>query len=415
VVEERTREIRPDAAVRGLFLTFGFVVAAFFPFLALYLDGKGLSESGIGLVIAAMAGARILLNPLWGHLADATLGRRTSLQIGSFLSAGFGLVLAEADGGVAIAVAGFFLAGAMVSTGPNIDAITLEHLGAGRMSDYGKIRSWESFTYAIGCFTLGWLFQVAGVGWAMPSYAVASLLVFAWSFTVPRDNPRHEAATGGSKLGTLGAVFRQAPRFWRFLVAVFLVWTGFNAAWNFIALKIASEGGGPLLVGIGTAAGGLVEVVMMRSSSRLLARLGVRRVYVVGCAVYALGFLLWGSISNPTIVSLLTVLEGVAFSLLFTTSVVVVGRLLPPTLYSTGNAVAQMVGFGFGPIIGAGVGGFVYESAGPMTLYAGASALALAGGVVAWFTLRGPEVDAPFTAADDLPADPSFAPPEPLG
>lgn len=415
MVGERTREIRPDAAVRGLFLTFGFVIAAFFPFLALYLDSKGLGKSQIGLVIATMAVARILLNPLWGHLADATLGRRTCLQIGAFVSAGFGLVLAGVDGVVAIAVAGFLLAAAMVSTGPNIDAITLEHLGAERMSDYGKIRSWESLTYAIGCLTLGWVFQMAGIGWAMPAYAVASLLVFAWSFTVPRDTPQHEAATGGSKLGTLGAVFHEAPRFWRFLVAVFLVWTGFNAAWNFIALKIASEGGGPLLVGIGTAAGGLVEVAMMRSSSRLLARLGVRRVYALGCAVYALGFLLWGSISNPTIVSLLTVLEGMAFSMLFTTSVVVVGRLLPSTLYSTGNSVAQMVGFGLGPIIGAGVGGFVYETAGPMTLYAGASALALCGGVVAWFALRGPELDAPVTQLDDMPADPSIAPPEPLG
>ncbi|MGH2538949.1 MAG: MFS transporter [Actinomycetota bacterium] len=401
--------------MRGLFLTFGFVIAAFFPFLALYLDGKGLSESGIGLIIAAMAVARVISNPLWGHLADATLGRRTSLQIGASLSAVFALVLAGVGSVEAIAAAGFLLAGAMVSTGPNIDAITLEHLGAERMSEYGRIRSWESFTYAIGCLSLGWILQVAGVGWAMPSFALACLLVFAWSFSVRRDVPRHGDATGGSRLGTVGAVFHHAPRFWGFLAAVFLVWTGFNAAWNFIALKIASEGGGPLLIGIGTAVGGLVEVPMMRSSSRLQARLGLRRVYVLGCAVYSLSFLLWGAISNPTIVSLLTVLEGVAFSLLFTTGVVIVGRLLPSSLYSTGNSVAQMVGFGLGPIIGAGIGGFVYESAGPMTLYAGASAVALGGGVVAWLALRGPELDRPLTVADDVPADPSIAPPEPLG
>ena len=401
--------------MRGLFLTFGFVIAAFFPFLALYLDGKGLSESGIGLVIAAMAVARIVSNPLWGHLADATIGRRTALQIGAFFSAVFAMVLAGTGSVGAIAGAGFLLAGAMVATGPNIDAITLEHLGAERMSEYGRIRSWESFTYAVGCLTLGWIFEVAGIGWAMPSFALASLLVLAWSFSVRRDQPRHEDATGGSRLGTVGAVFHHAPRFWGFLAAVFLVWTGFNAAWNFIGLKIASEGGGPLLIGIGTAVGGLVEVPMMRSSSRLQARLGLRRVYVLGCAVYSLSFLLWGAVSNPTVVSLLTVLEGVAFSMLFTTGVVIVGRLLPSSLYSTGNSVAQMVGFGLGPIIGAGIGGFVYETAGPMTLYAGASAVALGGGVVAWFALRGPELDRPLTVADDVPADPSIAPPEPLG
>ena len=124
---------------------------------------------------------------------------------------------------------------------------------------------------------------------------------------------------------------------------------------------------------------------------------------------------MWGLVDDPTIVSLLTVLEGVAFSMLFTTGVVVVGRLLPSSLYSTGNSVAQMVGFGLGPIIGAGIGGFVYEHLGTMTLYAGASALALSGGVVAWFALRTPELDRPLTEADDVPADPSIAPPEPLG
>ena len=84
---------------------------------------------------------------------------------------------------------------------------------------------------------------------------------------------------------------------------------------------------------------------------------------------------------NPTIVSLLTVFEGMAFSLLFTTGVVVVGRLLPSSLYSSGNSVAQMVGFGLGPIIGAGLGGFIYQHAGAVTLYSLASACAVAGAI----------------------------------
>jgi MFS transporter, PPP family, 3-phenylpropionic acid transporter len=239
-------------------------------------------------------------------------------------------------------------------------------------------------------------------------------VVLAWSFTVERDAPRHESKDDG-RLGSLGAVFREAPRFWGFMVALFLVWTGFNASWNFISLKIASEGGGPWLVGIGTALGGMVEVPMMRTSSRLHARLGLRRVYALGCLIYATGFLLWGLIDNPTIVSLLTVLEGTAFSLLFTTGVVVVGRLLPSSLYSSGNSVAQMVGFGLGPIIGAGIGGFMYEHLGPVVLYSSASALAVAGGIVAWFALAVPALDAPVTDADDLPADPHAAPFEPLG
>ena len=406
--------MKPDAAVRGLFLASGFVIAAFFPFLSLYLSDKGLSESEIGFVIAAMAIARIVWNPVWGHLADTSLGRRTSLQIGLVAATVFALLLAGAHGLPAVTLTGFLLAGAMVTFGPNIDAITLEHLGAERMSEYGRVRAWESFSYAIGCLALGVVLQAWGVRWAMPVFAAASVVELGWTFLVPRDAPAHRPS-GDGRLGAVGAVFREAPRFWFFLAALFLVWTGFNAAWNFIALKITSEGGGPLLVGLGTAAGGLVEVPMMRFSSTLQSRWGLRRVYALGCLIYATGFLLWGLISNPTIVSFLTTFEGMAFSLLFTTGVVVVGRLLPPSLYSTGNSVAQMVAFGLGPILGAGLGGVVYQHAGPTVLYAGASALALAGGAVAWFALRTPDLDRPTTEADDLPADTAAAPPEPLG
>jgi PPP family 3-phenylpropionic acid transporter len=174
-----------------------------------------------------------------------------------------------------------------------------------------------------------------------------------------------------------------------------LIWTAFNAAWNFFALKIESEGGGALLVGMGTALGGLVEVPMMRLSSRLQRTRGLRRTYTLGCAVYALAFLLWGLIDQPTIVSFLTVFEGTGFAFLFTSTVVIVGRLLPSNLYSTGQSVVATVGFGLAPILGAGIGGFVFQSFGPLTLYLGASTLALAGAVAAWLSLSAPAVALP--------------------
>jgi len=173
------------------------------------------------------------------------------------------------------------------------------------------------------------------------------------------------------------------------------VWTGFNAAWNFIGPRIEDQGGGPFLIGLGTALGGVVEVPVMRSSSRLQRRFGLRLVYMAGCIVYGLTFLLWGSVSDPTILSLLAVFEGIGFSLLFTTGVVIVGRLLPRSLYSTGNAVGQMVSFGIGPILGAGVGGFVYQHLGAPTLYLSACVLALGAALVAWFALATPALSEP--------------------
>jgi PPP family 3-phenylpropionic acid transporter len=353
------------------------------------------------------------MNPLWGHIADTKIGRRSVLQIGAVGCATAAVAMNLVDGLTALMVTAFVLAGFSVAKGPNVDAIALVHLGDEHMSDYGRIRSWGSAAYAIGCLAFGALLQATSVGWQMPIFAACGIVMLVWSGTLPRDRPS-ELSTHG-KLGSVGAVFREAPRFWFFLVAVFLLWTGFNAAWNFISLRITDEGGGPLLIGIGTALGGLVEVPTMRTSSRLQQRLGLRKVYMIGCAVYATGFLLWGSVSDPTVLSVLTVLEGVGFSLLFTTGVVIVGRLLPQSLYSTGNSVAQMVAFGVGPIVGAGVGGYVYEHLGAPFTFLGASLLAAAAGAVAWFALSAPELSRPGSggAAEATALEVPYPGPEP--
>lgn len=403
--------VRPAVAIHGLFVVLGFGVAAFFPYWSVYLEGRGLSESEIGLVIAAMAVVRIVTNPLWGHAADARLGRLTALQLSLVGTAVFALSMNRLHGVVPIAIGACGIAGFMVATGPNIDTLALEHLGEARMSQYGRIRAWLSLSYAGACIAIGATLQANGITWAMPIFACGALATLQWSITVERDRPRH---VDHGRMGTVGAVFHEAPRFWGFLAAVCLLWIGFNAAWNFVGLKIVGAGGGPLLIGIGAALGGLMEVPVMRLTPRLQARLGLRTVYAVGCVIYASGFLAWGLISSPTIVSLLTVFEGMAFGLLFTTSVVTVGRLLPSNLYSTGNSMTAMVGFGVGPIIGAGIGGFVYQHLGTTVLYAWASTMALCAAAVAWFALDIPALG-PRDDRDERPGDDvALAPSEPL-
>jgi MFS transporter, PPP family, 3-phenylpropionic acid transporter len=382
--------ISPAAAVLGLFLTFGLIVASFFPFLSIYFAGRGFDPSQIGFLLGAMAAVRIVAMPIWGHVADTRIGRRRALQLGLVGMVVFAIVASVLDSLVGVAFGAVGIALAMAASGPNIDALALVQLGEERMADYGRIRGWESLSYAAGCLAFGWLLDLYGVSLALPLYAAAGALMLVWTTVAVRaDRPKERPQHG--RLGAVGAVFRTAPRIWGFLVATLLVWTGFNGAWNFVGLKIDE----PLLIGVGTALGGLTEVGVMRLSSRLHRRLGLRKVYALGCTIYATGFLLWGLVESRTIVSLLAVFEGAGFSLLFTTSILVVGKLLPSSLYSTGNSIAAMVGFGIGPIIGAGLGGVVYGRLGSTTLFLGSAVLALFGGVAAMVALRIPALDTP--------------------
>ena len=397
--------ISPAAAVLGLFVTFGVVVASFFPFLSIYLDGRGFDPGEIGAILAAMAVVRMIAMPIWGHVADTRTGRRRALQLGLVGMVAFAAVASVLDSFIGVAFGAIGIALAMAASGPNIDALALVELGEDRMADYGRVRAWESLSYATACLGTGLLLDVYGVTWALPIYAVAGVVTLVWTTIAVRpDRPEHREHHG--RLGAIGAVFRAAPRFWGFLAATLLVWTGFNGAWNFVGLKIRD----PLLIGLGTALGGFTEVGVMRLASRLHRRVGLRKVYALGCFVYAIGFFLWGVIENTTVVSLLAVFEGAGFSLLFTTSILVVGKLLPSSLYSSGNSLGAMVGFGIGPILGAGIGGIVYDELGPLTLFVGSSILAAAGGVAALVALRTPVLDTPL---DEAAAAREEVPPEP--
>jgi PPP family 3-phenylpropionic acid transporter len=381
--------IRPTIALRGTFVLFGFVIASFFPFFALFLSDRGLSPADVGVVIAAMAVARIIANPIWGSLADQRLGRRRVIRIGLTGGIAAALLLSAIGQGLPLVlITAFSLALFNGQLFSNLDAYALAQLGDRAMADYGRVRAWESLSYALGCICFGLLLQATGVTWLMFVNAACMSIVLAWTLTLASDRPEHRREHG--RMGAVGAVFRGAPRYWGFLAGALFVWTGFNGAWNFLALRIASRGGGPLLIGIGTAAGGLVEVGVMLISGRLTRRIGLRSVYGLGAAVYALAFLLWGLIASPVAISLLAVFEGAGFALLFTGSVLIVGQLVPRSLYSTGQSLSSTVAFGIGPIVGGAVGGWVYEHLGAPALYLGSAVLAVIGGTIVWLTLTGP-------------------------
>jgi MFS family permease len=166
----------------------------------------------------------MVANPVWGHLADTKIGRLTSLQIGLVGSAAAAFLLNTAAALPAITALMIVQSVFMVAQLPNVDAIALEHLGDERMSDYGRLRAWTSLSYATGCFLFGVILERRGVGWAMPIYGLCAIVVLVWSATIERDRP-HTLEDHG-RLGSLGAVFRAAPRYWGFLAAGLLVWTG---------------------------------------------------------------------------------------------------------------------------------------------------------------------------------------------
>jgi len=215
-------------------------------------------------------------------------------------------------------------------------------------------------------------------------------VVFAlWALRLPPGAPVPVRAE--SRLGALGDVFRASPRLAPFMAGMLIVSVGTYAALSFVSLRILNTGGGPFLIGLAAGLAALIEIPVMHWSGGLGRRFGLRSVFVAGALVYALVFLTWTLVRSPVVLSLVATGDGVAFALVYVGTVVIVGRLVPRRLLSTGQAVSQTFGWSLGAIVGPSIGGFVFARLGAPALFAGAAACCALGATIVWFVLAGTE------------------------
>jgi PPP family 3-phenylpropionic acid transporter len=388
------RRRRPDLggfwSLRLLFLIAGASGSAFIPFFALLLRDRGLTPERIGLVFAATSLAAAIATPLWSHLADTRLGAIRVLVVSSLGTAVFALVLFAAPSSFwpILSVA----AAMSVCSGPGAplsDALAVAYLGEERMSEYGRIRLWASLGWGVAVIGFGALYEALGLGPVLPLYAIGSVAFALWTLRLPPGAPVPVRAE--SRLGALGDVFRASPRLGPFVVGMVVVSIGVYAALSFVSLRIVGTGGGPFLVGVAAGLAALIEIPVMHWSGGIARRFGLRAVFSAGALCYAVVFLCWTLSGSPLALALVATGDGVAFALVYVGVVVIVGRLVPRRLLSTGQAVTQTFGWSLGAIVGPSIGGFVYARLGAPVLFAGAAALCAGGAAWVWFVLAGVE------------------------
>ncbi len=189
-------------------------------------------------------------------------------------------------------------------------------------------------------------------------------------------------------LAQLAAV--ASPMLVGFLAGVFVTSIGEHATWRFIGLRILDQGGGVFLVGLAAALPAIVEIPVFGSSRRLLARLGLRLMYVWGALIAAVLALLVALAPEAWMVTTLRALDGTSYALRYMAMVVIIGALIPVHLHALGQSLTWLVYAGVAPIVADIAGGLVYEQLGAAALFVAAMLMLLTGGIVVWLALRGP-------------------------
>ncbi len=377
-----------DRRLRRLFALAWTVFSAFLPFFVLWLRDRGFSPSRIGVVLAATSLAAVAAAPLWSHAADRLYGTVRTLQV-ALLAAGVLALALMVTGSffVAVAAVAAALGAAQSPQTPLTDALAMTSLGPERLHEYGTFRLWASVGWGVGAIVFGAVFQVAGLGLMLPVYAAGLVLaaVYVGRFASVRPGPQEP----GSRLGSVGDALAHVPRLPLYLVGVFVFGASTRASWDFVPLRIASGGGGPLLVGIAAGVSAFVEIPFMRSSRSLLERFGMRAVFVAGASVYVAASLGWAVIAAPVAVTAIRIAIGIGFGLTYVTLVVMTGTLVPERLRNTGQTLMQVSAQGLAPILGSMAGGFVYQHIGPPQLFVGSAVGIVLAVAIVWAATRG--------------------------
>jgi PPP family 3-phenylpropionic acid transporter len=381
---------------RRLFVVLGTSEAVMLPFLPLLLVQRGMEAATVGLVLAAMALAAFLANPVWGYVADHRLGVERGIVASAGGAAALALLLLLPLGDVGFAIAAVVLSACRAPLISFSDTVALQRLAPDRRHEYGRLRLWLSVGWASAVLVWGALLELGSVELIPVVYAGMCLFVALWVRRNVRPVGPHPVRGHGERRPRL----HLSPALLAFLASVLLVNASFAATWNFLALRILELGGGLFIIGLGASLQAWAEVPVMRVLPRLSRRFGARGLYIAGCAVYACVFVGWSFMSHPLWMSAVKLAAGVGFALTYVGSVVIVDDLVPTRLRATGQGLVKGVASGLAPVLGALGGGLLYELAGARTMFVVSAALAVAAGTVAW--AAAPSRDKP--DAEPLPA-----------
>lgn len=385
-------------AVQSVFVLAGVALATIAPFISVMLRERGLDPAAVGIVAAASALGFTVAVPVWGHLADVTIGRARTLQfaaLGAALSMiAFGLPVPGLVLGLMVVAYNVFQS----ALGPLSDALAVSMLGD-RMHDYGRIRYLSSLGYGLAVVVIGFLYDRTGFGLAPFLWALSLVVLVAALFFVRQ--PRPAAIAGVHRRGGSARLALQVqPRLPLVLFVFGLLFFAILGSYTFFNIRLMEVGGKPSDVALGGGLAALAEVPGVLLGARIVRRAGLRGLFVGSAIWYSLGILTWALLADPPVMIASRFLTGFSFGGLWVACVLTMAFLLPRSLQATGQALYQTTTFGLAAIVANALGGVVYQALGPSVLFAGAAIAGFGAAVIGWPVL--PAVGERPPQADDV-------------
>lgn len=374
----------PYKRLAGFYFFWFATLGAFLPYWGLFLQEGGYSATQIGAVFGALLGTKIIAPYAWGWIVDHYGGRLRIVRLAAVLTLLIFLFIPQQTHFLPmillVTAYGFF----WNATPPQIEALTFNHLGD-REAYYGRIRLWGSIGFIISVTTLGWLVQKHGLA-LLPLWIAGMLGGVCLISLLLREKPMtavvEEHAQG------LFRVLRR-PEVAGLLLACCLMQLSHGPYYSFFSIYLEAHEYSRSQIGLLWSLGVFAEIFVFLAMPFLVARLGMRRLFLAAIGITVLRWsLLSAFVDHPLVIICVQLMHLASFGLYHAVAVNLIHRFFRGRLQGRGQALYSSMSFGLGGGIGALLSGFVWDTSSPTVIYLMAAVVALAAWLLTWWTLH---------------------------
>jgi MFS transporter, PPP family, 3-phenylpropionic acid transporter len=344
-------------------LTFWCSWCAFTSFAVLYFKSKGMTESSIGFAISAMTAAGILGQIVCGYICDTLHTTKRVFTTANFLLLFITLCFQFIKNPVIIIVMMASM-GFLQNPQPGIlDSWILKKF-VGREGEYGVIRAWASFGFAVFAFFYGQIIEHFGWNVIFIFTTLFFLLTLIVSF-ITEDIPKKDKHSVYQKPSS-GAV-KELLKNSNYL---FIITVGFIISFSsytvmiFLPLIISAVGGSSSNYGIALFAAVITEVPTLMLSKHILKRINPKTAMIFAAIISIIQFTCLMFASTPAIVIAVSALQGFSYGTYLSSVRRHVSSIAPKQLYTTAQTLFDGVCTGLTGVISGVVSGYVLQAYG---------------------------------------------------
>jgi MFS family permease len=365
------------------------------PYQGVQLQVRGFDATWVGLLIASFPLGNVL-SPLLINQVERR-GKQHEALIGLTIAGTITYVGFACTSGISSAVL-LVVANLLTSATPAMfDEVVLAALGPERGGEWGGMRAWGAYGWAITAPIASVIADYFGT-YALLSVVMVICNVIFLKALAPLKRKREKSSEG---LTQVLAVIRATPFLWpRFGLAA-LYGLAMSVV-NFMYIYIASPPfSAPMwFMGVAVSLSNTIEIPLLEAAPWVNRHFSDKDLHIIALLSWAVRLTGYTVLPNAYAVALLEPLHGFCYASAILALTQTSAAAFPPNLIGTAIGLNFALLFGLGPLFGNSMGGYVYDNFSPNTLFGAVAGIALAS--LALVVLFVPHVPASIGASDPI-------------